>query len=171
MSQSAQVWKSFDSTHFLISHCSQCPILTPASLHPVQLIISGVMPCALYWTIHFSAVLVRNSLSFAIVAILASQAAQFKPQHAIIFPIFISFKGLIASFLFGFSFTLCRIFSELWLKYISSKWQPYVSSFVVSWSTRIYFAAGCLFLGHNFLFRTFFRDSLWYLFFCIQNMC
>jgi len=60
-------------------------------VHPLQLIVSGEMSGALYCTFHFSAVLARKSLSFVSVAILASQVAQSKPQHAIIFLIFIKF--------------------------------------------------------------------------------
>jgi hypothetical protein len=85
-SQSAQVFKFFDATQFLISHSAQCENLTPASRHPVQLIISGVIS-ALNAAFHFSAVWVRKLSSFARVAILASQVAQFKPQQAITFSI------------------------------------------------------------------------------------
>jgi hypothetical protein len=64
--------------------------LAPSSLQPVQFIISGVRPCALCSKFHFSAVFARNSSSLDMVAILASQEAQFNPQQAISYSIFIT---------------------------------------------------------------------------------
>jgi hypothetical protein len=87
-SQSAQVSKPFDFTQFLISHSEQCANLTPASRHPVQLIISGVMS-GLNAAFHLSAVWARNTSSFVRVAIRASHETQFIPQQAISFCILI----------------------------------------------------------------------------------
>jgi len=90
-SQSPQVSNPLDLTQFRISHSSQCPNLTPASLHPVQLIISSEISGELNCILHFSAVFSRNSLSLFIVAVLASQETQSMPQHAISFSIIIKF--------------------------------------------------------------------------------
>jgi hypothetical protein len=56
----------------------------------VQFIISETMS-ALKATFHFSAVAFLSSSSLLIVATLASQAAQFNPQHEISFSITLKF--------------------------------------------------------------------------------
>jgi hypothetical protein len=53
------------------------------------LIISAVIPSAWYSIHHFSAVASRNTWSLVIVAIRASQAAQFNPQQEISFSIYV----------------------------------------------------------------------------------
>jgi hypothetical protein len=78
-------------THFRISHILQWLNFDPSSLHPVQFIISGEMS-ALKATLHFSAVAFLSSSSLLIVAILASQVAQFNPQQEISFSIFLIIK-------------------------------------------------------------------------------
>jgi hypothetical protein len=88
---SPQVLNAFESAHFLISQTVACASLTPASLHPVQLIISGVISGELYIVRHFSAVDFLSSSLLLIVAILASQVAQFNPQHEISFSMEVSF--------------------------------------------------------------------------------
>src|SRR3989339_1791391 len=91
ISQSAQVSKPFSITQFRISHSRQCPNFTPGSMHPVQLIISGEISGELNNSLHFSAVLIRSSVSFVIVATLASQVTQSNPQQATSFFIFKSY--------------------------------------------------------------------------------
>ena len=84
--------------------------LTPSSLHPVQFIISHVIPGALNSLLHFSAVIFLSSSSFAMVAFRASQSAQFMPQQAIIFPIFQNFLFVTAK----------TTFDEFLIKFTSS---------------------------------------------------